>query len=143
MTKITTLFELLDLQAAAMADDVPIDLARMSAWTSEQATTFFETGGTMPAQEGPVRVLCLHGGGGNRKVNTMQMARLKVALGSDATFDYIEGTRRDWSYSEGSTMTIVRHDCTLRHALVKPPCHMHCTHWKVRAPPLRMASIRS
>ena len=38
--------ELLDLQADAMADDVEIDLEKMSLWTAEQATAYFESGGT-------------------------------------------------------------------------------------------------
>ena len=35
------------LQAEAMADDVAIDLARMSCWTELQAIEYFESGGTV------------------------------------------------------------------------------------------------
>ena len=41
-----SLADLESIQSDAMADDVPIDLERMSGWTAEQATTFFESGGT-------------------------------------------------------------------------------------------------
>ena len=37
--------DLESLQADAMADDVEIDLARMSLWTEAEATVFFESGG--------------------------------------------------------------------------------------------------
>lgn len=45
--------ELLDLQADAMADDVEIDLEKMSLWTAEQATAYFESGGTEEPSTGP------------------------------------------------------------------------------------------
>ena len=45
--------ELLDLQAYAMADDVEIDLEKMSLWTAEQATAYFESGGTEEPSTGP------------------------------------------------------------------------------------------
>jgi surfactin synthase thioesterase subunit len=35
-----------ELQADAMADDVDVDLAKMSLWTEEQVTAYFESGGT-------------------------------------------------------------------------------------------------
>ena len=40
-----SLAELEELQAAAMADDVEIDLAEMSLWTEDEARSFFESGG--------------------------------------------------------------------------------------------------
>ena len=40
-----TLAQLQDLQADAMADDVDIELDKMSLWTCEQATAYFESGG--------------------------------------------------------------------------------------------------
>eukprot|EP00966_Prymnesium_polylepis_P037363 867737-Prymnesium_polylepis.1 len=40
-----TLSDLERIREDAMAEDVDIDLARMSAWTEEQATTYFENGG--------------------------------------------------------------------------------------------------
>ena len=40
-----TLRELQDIQADAMADDVDIDLEKMSCWTPEQAMKYFESGG--------------------------------------------------------------------------------------------------
>ena len=42
-----TLMELQDIQADAMADDIPIDEAKMMHWTREEATEFFESGGTV------------------------------------------------------------------------------------------------
>jgi hypothetical protein len=103
--------ELSRLQAEAMADDIEIDLERMSAWTEAQALSYFESGGTRePRAPGPIRMLCLHGGGGNRKVNAMQMGRLMSLLGGShtvrvehqrhlrieheaATFNFLEGHR--------------------------------------------------
>ena len=43
-----TLQELEDIQADAMADDIPIDFTKMSLWTHEEAVTFFETGEEPP-----------------------------------------------------------------------------------------------
>ena len=41
------------IQADAMADDVEIDLEKMSLWTTEQAITYFESGGEVePRQRG-------------------------------------------------------------------------------------------
>jgi len=40
-----TLARLETIQTEAMADDVPIELARMSLWTREQAVAYFESGG--------------------------------------------------------------------------------------------------
>ena len=40
-----TLSELQDIQADAMADDVDIDLEKVSLWTAEQAVEYFESGG--------------------------------------------------------------------------------------------------
>jgi len=37
--------ELQEIQADAMADDIEIDLAKMSLWTKDQAVAFFESGG--------------------------------------------------------------------------------------------------
>jgi hypothetical protein len=37
--------ELEDIQADAMADDLAIDLEKMSVWTKEQAVAYFESGG--------------------------------------------------------------------------------------------------
>ena len=39
-----TLEQLQEIQADAMADDIEIDMARMSIWTEDQAREFFETG---------------------------------------------------------------------------------------------------
>jgi medium-chain acyl-[acyl-carrier-protein] hydrolase len=48
-----TIEELESLQADEMADDVAIDLAKMSAWTEQQARAYFESGGAVdPAAEG-------------------------------------------------------------------------------------------
>ena len=46
-----TLEELQELQADAMADDIDIDLEKMSLWTKDQATTYFESGGTEEPKE--------------------------------------------------------------------------------------------
>jgi len=43
-----TLEELEDIQAEYMADDVAIELERMSLWTSEKAHAYFESGGVEP-----------------------------------------------------------------------------------------------
>ena len=40
-----SLSELQDIQADAMADDVVIDFERMSMWTADQASKYFESGG--------------------------------------------------------------------------------------------------
>ena len=48
-----TLEELQSIQADAMADDIEIDFAKMSLWTAEQATTFFETGKEPPPPFAP------------------------------------------------------------------------------------------
>lgn len=41
-----TLDQLQEIQADAMADDIPIDEEKMMHWTAEEATAFFESGGT-------------------------------------------------------------------------------------------------
>ena len=52
-----TLEKLQELQSDAMADDVDIDLEKMSLWTEEQAVAYFESGGTVqPGAERPVVV---------------------------------------------------------------------------------------
>ena len=45
--------ELEDIQADAMADDIAIDLEKMSLWTREQATTYFESGGEVEPAVAP------------------------------------------------------------------------------------------
>lgn len=47
-----TLEELESIQADEMADDVPIDLAKMSEWTAEQARLYFESGGAVDPSAG-------------------------------------------------------------------------------------------
>ena len=45
-----TLARLEEIQCEAMADDIPIELARMALWTDDDAVAFFESGGeTEPA----------------------------------------------------------------------------------------------
>mmetsp|Transcript_31368 Transcript_31368/g.51904 ORF Transcript_31368/g.51904 Transcript_31368/m.51904 type:complete len:421 (-) Transcript_31368:159-1421(-) len=44
-----TLAQLEAIQAEALADDIPIDLERMSLWTEAQAIQFFESGGVDPS----------------------------------------------------------------------------------------------
>ena len=101
-----TVGELEDIRSEAFADDVDIPSEAYS-WTAAQAERFFQSGGKdrppSPAARvrvqrplvRPARILCLHGGGGNAKVNQMQTARLTRALGgTDAVkCDYINGTR--------------------------------------------------
>jgi len=43
-----TLEQLEEIQADALADDVPIDLPRMRLWDRDKAVTFFEGGGVLP-----------------------------------------------------------------------------------------------
>eukprot|EP00966_Prymnesium_polylepis_P269381 6223436-Prymnesium_polylepis.1 len=53
-----TQHQLESIQADAMADDIAIDLERMSLWTEAQAVAFFESGGTEeppPAAAAPPR----------------------------------------------------------------------------------------
>ena len=40
-----TLERLVELQADAMADDIPINYERMSLWTEGEVTAYFESGG--------------------------------------------------------------------------------------------------
>ena len=99
----------LELRADAFADDVDVSDAMLS-WSEERLTHFFESGGEdagggeateppapsqpLPPPDRPLRILSLHGGGGNKSINQMQMARLKSTLGAtNCTFDYLEGTR--------------------------------------------------
>ena len=45
--------QLLEIQADAMADDVPIDLVTMSEWSEAEAVAYFESGGeTVPGAAG-------------------------------------------------------------------------------------------
>ena len=55
-----TLEELQDIQAEHMADDVDIDLEKMSLWTREKADAFFESGGVEPPD--PPKAEYTHGG---------------------------------------------------------------------------------
>ena len=45
-----TLEELEDIRSEHFADDLPIDLARMSLWSAADASQFFESGGTIAPQ---------------------------------------------------------------------------------------------
>jgi len=101
----------LALRADAFADDVDVSEAMLS-WDESRLVAFFESGGeapdicdapaaviTPPLPEPvplsrPLRLLSLHGGGGNKAINMMQMARMKRAL-DPCTIEYLEGTR-EW-----------------------------------------------
>mgnify|MGYP006932645595 CR=1 FL=1 len=48
-----TLAELQDVQADAMADDVDIDLEKMSLWSAAEAATYFESGGEQEPKPKP------------------------------------------------------------------------------------------
>ena len=41
----------------------------------------------------PLRVLCLHGGGGNKIVMNAQTRKLRQLLGADVVFEFLEGPR--------------------------------------------------
>jgi hypothetical protein len=92
----------LSIQAQCLADDVAIG-PEMTGWSDAELVAFFESGGTFrPARIDPaatMRVLCLHGGGTNRRVMEFQTALLRSTLGPGATFDYLEGDRL-WSDAE-------------------------------------------
>ncbi|KAK3284312.1 hypothetical protein CYMTET_8032 [Cymbomonas tetramitiformis] len=45
------------------------------------------------SREGPLRILCLHGGGTNKKVMEYQTGKLRNKLGDKAIFSYLEGSR--------------------------------------------------
>ena len=45
-----TLAELEDIRSEHFADDLPIDLARMSRWSAADASEYFESGGTIAPQ---------------------------------------------------------------------------------------------
>ena len=48
-----TLEELQEIQADAMADDLEIDFDKMSLWSKDEATEYFESGGDVVPGEGP------------------------------------------------------------------------------------------
>ena len=96
-----TLEQLQEIQSDALADDVQIDFEKMSLWTVEQATEYFDSGGTVEPSSGPPppppplgrkpRVALLHGTAGNEKVFGIQlmalMQKLKPAAESISTIE--------------------------------------------------------
>lgn len=106
-----------DIQSAFLADDLPIDMERMSLWTYEEATTYFETGGeTVPGAAapaasapalasvpatGPARptgrlgrkphVVCLHGTACNELILKTQLGPMLRALKDEVDFTFVEG----------------------------------------------------
>jgi hypothetical protein len=52
-----------------------------------------------------MRVLCLHGGGANRRVLEHQTSLLRSTLGPSVVFDYLEG---DWPWKDGAVEPVVR-----------------------------------
>lgn len=104
----------LEIRGEAFADDVEVT-DEMCNWTEEKLIQWFESGGDAAADlskpvaskehvdaplcalppDRQLRVLSLHGGGGNKTINTMQMMRLKKAMGPRADFQFLEGTR-EW-----------------------------------------------
>lgn len=112
-----TMERILELQADAFADDMTIE-PTMLQWTEEQVKSFFAGEGaptSAPAAEPvvvaqpsvapstlrvpprPLRFLSLHGGGSNKRINGMQVARVRRALERASQqridIDFLEGTR--------------------------------------------------
>ena len=116
-----TLEALESLRSDAFAEDVPIDLHKMSHWTEEEATAFFESGGTElpmpplappppppPPPPHPVapamraapstplgrkpRVALLHGTAGNEAIFRLQLAPLLRVLRGAADLHFIDGS---------------------------------------------------
>ena len=114
-----TLRDIEALRDAAFADDVDIP-DDATSWTEDEVRSYFESGGSerpmlrdcpvgplaptpapplamVPrrAPSRPARFLCLHGGGGNKLINNLQTAYLRMALGGPrhVSFEYLEGTR--------------------------------------------------
>ena len=71
-----SLEELQDIQAEAMADDIEIDFAKMSLWTKEQATTFFETGDEPPPPYSPDPYMM-------KKLDSAELSHLKEIIGQE------------------------------------------------------------
>ena len=101
--------ELDDLRSAAMADDVAIDIEKMRLWTAEQATAFFESGGTEePADTAAVspqpsvastsplgrkpRIALLHGTACNAAIFRIQLGQLMRPLKEVADLFFIDGS---------------------------------------------------
>ena len=77
-----TMAQLEDFRDEAMADDLDIDLERMSLWTEVQARSYFESGGEdVPAET------AAEGGGKEGEAETPDEARPPTAeeLAEDAT----------------------------------------------------------
>lgn len=91
-----------------MADDLQLS-EEMNSWTDAELVGFFESGGVARpnraaglatrTHDSPIRVLCLHGGGTNRKVMEHQTALLRSTMGPAASFDFLEGGR-PWNDAE-------------------------------------------
>ena len=87
-----TLQQLEAIQADAMADDIAIDVAKMSLWTEAQAREFFESGGEVEpaAQEAPprrLRVLALHAFRTNGRILEQQQ---RLSLQAETLRDVID-----------------------------------------------------
>lgn len=83
-----TLADLQGFQAEHLADDVPIDVDKMSSWTLSEAEAYFESGGTVepcivpaavPLGRKP-RIALLHGTVSNSKIFKMQANALLRAM---------------------------------------------------------------
>ena len=93
-----------------LADDLPINLAKMSLWTYEEASAYFESGGTVVPQDTPTlspqevvmapppaklgrkaRIALLHGTANNQTTLKMSIGRLSALLRDKCELFYIEG----------------------------------------------------
>ena len=98
-----TLKELEGIQAECFAEDVSIELEKMQLWTMEEATRYFESGGTeepahTPTSSAPTplgrrpRVAILHGTAGNEQIVKMQLGRLLTKIKEFADVFVVEGS---------------------------------------------------
>lgn len=91
--------QLQSIQADCMADDLDIDLERMSLWTESQAIAYFESGGSeaplpaLPKLERKPRIGCLHGTASCSRILRMQLSAVLKAMSGECEFVFIEGGR--------------------------------------------------
>lgn len=113
--------ELEDIQAEFMADDIAIDLDKMSLWTREQAATYFDSGGMKEPVSAPValgrkpRIAILHGTAANEAIVKIQLAKLLTPLRERCDVFIVEGalTARE----ESAETQVVRNHFGAKHVL--------------------------